>query len=215
MLNSIPNLDELAAKLKCHPSIPCGVKISEEDIVGDWYRLPTDTLPQGWFNDWSFFEMIVEFYPDPHDTSPLDTTFKIGYDIQYPIKGVMYTDMRSDDPIYDDAFIFQDANEDYFVWGFYQERTIEDPNYMRRYKIPRGTLPEEFVRNFHLYKEEMEDIHPLPDFEARYEKTRNEQFMLARIRGRVKPCACYPGDAKEWYVSEFVTRTTEPPLSRD
>jgi hypothetical protein len=125
----------------------------------------------------------------------------MGYDIQYPIKGVMYTDsdLRSDDPIYDDAFIFQDANEDYFVWGFYQEGTLEHENYMRRYKIPRGTLPEEFVRNFHLYKKEMEDVHLLPDFEARYEKDRNEQSMLARIRGRVKPCACYPGDVKEWY----------------
>jgi hypothetical protein len=91
----------------------------------------------------------------------------------------MYMDIRSDDPIHDDAFIFQDTNKDYFVWGLYQEKTLGHEDYLRRYKIPRGTLPEELVRNFHLYKKDMEDIHPLPDSEVRYEKARNEQFMLA------------------------------------
>jgi hypothetical protein len=196
MLDSIPNLEELTAKLKCHPSIPC-VNISEEDIVRDWYRLPAE-LPQGWSNDWPFFRMIDEFYPYPHDMSRLDSIFKICYNIQYPIKGVMYMDMRSDDPIHDDAFIFQDSNKDYFVWGFYQEKTLGHEDYLRGYKIPRGTLPEEFVRNFHFYKKDVEDIHPLTDSEARYGKARKEQFMLARIRGRVKPCACYPWDVKEW-----------------
>jgi hypothetical protein len=192
-------LNELAAKLKCHPSIPCGVDISEEDIVRDWYHSPANTLlPQGWSNDWPFFCMIVRFYPHPHDMCPLDMTFKVCYDIQYPIKGVMYMDMRSNDPIYNDTFIFQDAKEDYFVWGFYQDKTLKYEDYIRRYKIPRGILPEEFVRNFHLYKKDMEDIHPLPDSEARYEKAWNEQCMLARIRGIVKPCACYPSDVKEW-----------------
>jgi hypothetical protein len=152
MLDSIPNLHELAAKLKCHPSIPCCVNISEEDIVRDWYRLPADILPQGWSNDCPFFRMIVEFYPHPHDMGRLDSIFKICYNIQYPIKGVMYMDMRSDDPIHDDASTFQDSNKDYFVWGFYQEKTLGHEDYLRRYKIPRGTLPEEFVRNFHLYK---------------------------------------------------------------
>jgi hypothetical protein len=39
---------------------------------------------------------------------------------------------------------------------------------------------------------------PPPDSVARYKKVVDEQFMLARIRGRVKPCACYSGVVKEW-----------------
>ena len=93
-------------------------------------------------------------------------------------------------------FIFQDVKEDYSIWGFYEDKTLKYEDYIRRYKIPQGTLPKEFVRNFHLYKKDMEDIHPLPDFKARYEKAWNEQCMLARIQGIVKPCACYLSDVK-------------------
>ena len=141
-----------------------------------------------WSNDWPNFEMIVEFYND--DYHDMDIAFQTFYSIQYPIKGIMYKDTRSSD-----TFIFQDANKDYFVWGFYQERTVEHEDYVRRYKIPQGTLPEEFVGNFHLYKD-MEDIDPPPDSVARYRKVVDEQFMLARIRGRVKPCACYSADSQ-------------------
>jgi hypothetical protein len=105
--------------------------------------------------------MIVEFYPDGfHDMSRLDIAFQTCYNIQYPIKGVVYKDTRSSDPIYCDTFIFEDDNKDYFAWGSYQERTVGHKDYVKRYKIPQGTLSEEFVRNFHLYKKDLEDIDP-------------------------------------------------------
>jgi len=55
-----------------------------------------------------------------------------------------------------------------------------------------GVTSPELVRNFHC-NQDMEEIHCLPDFMTRCEwEKHEEQQMLAKIRGRVKPCACGP-----------------------
>ena len=59
---------------------------------------------------------------------------------------------------------------------------------MGRLKVPRGTPPEEFVRDFRCNKEDMEEVRRRPKF--KYKKVKKEQKMLAKIRGKIMPCAC-------------------------
>jgi hypothetical protein len=83
---------KLLAKFKCHPTIPCDIPRTIEDLKALWYHIPDDLLPTNWSSDW--FEISLSWFR-PCITYNLsmgcvDILLKTDYVIPYPIKGVMF-----------------------------------------------------------------------------------------------------------------------------
>jgi hypothetical protein len=86
----LPSDSTLLVKFRCHPTIPCDIPRTYEDLNALWYHIPDDLLPTNWSSDW--FEISPPWFQpcSNYSMGTVDILLKTKYRIPYPIKGVMF-----------------------------------------------------------------------------------------------------------------------------
>ena len=147
-----PSDPALLAEFKCHPTIPCGIPRSREDIDALWYHISDELLPINWSCDWVEFQRLYWFQPgqlrDTYSMGKLDIVFKGMYNIPYPIKGVMYCMIDRQEPggLFQqqlpphtgnhECIVFQDAIGEYY---FHYDFSQGGDEYVAKFRAPCGT----------------------------------------------------------------------------
>lgn len=198
----LPTDPTLLAKFKCHPTIPCDIPISLDDLDALWYHIPDDLLPTNWSSDWLDFSPSKFLPCSQYSMGRVDILLKADYGIPYPIKGVIYCTVDRIEPggLFEEqlppgnpeCIVFQDAIGDYY---FYYEFSQGGDEYLAKFRAPRGTTVSDFVKDHFRGGVKGVDMDlVLPRYDSFKVKLWREQQDLAALHEWVRAhshCACW------------------------
>jgi len=182
-----------------------------EELDKLWCHLPTRILPEDWSCNWLEFQRLPRFlpltiYPTSYSVGTLDIELSSLWGLSYPIKGVMYNTMQwldPDDPLMDhsspprydhplhERMVIQDALGDYY---YHYEFSQGGGEFAAKFRAPRGTHPEDFVKNYFKGGVRGVDMDEVPTkWGKRVGIIDTKQRQLGNHWGRVQAesrCAC-------------------------
>jgi hypothetical protein len=131
----------------------------------------------------------------------VDIVLKTDYGIPYPIKGVMYCTVDRVEPggLFEEqlppgnteCIVFQSAVGDYY---FYYEFSQGGDEYVAKFRAPRGTSVNDFVKDHFRGGVNDVDMDLVLPRESDCETLWHEQWDLERLRERARAqscCACW------------------------
>jgi hypothetical protein len=207
--------------------IPCDIPTSNYDLDALWHHLPSNILPPDWSCDWTNYKDSFDFMPNRHiegnrlstrhlmsvtenvsslliaerviwddmyDMGEVDFTLMANYGVALRVRGVMYCIKKQDTEDEVHMIILQDALGDYYL---YSEDVHLGTFFVAKFRVPRGTAPEIFAKDYFkgaVKGVDMDEVHPGEDYDSpKCQEFRDEQEELGRLRIKAQSqsvCAC-------------------------